>query len=192
MGSGNEYGQETLSMGTMDDRHALTEDGCEAPEAMGSINGQIAMSNCRSCADLEKLQHGLAHFVIHVLISKQLCFQSNGLPQMCVRLAQNVVQVHSCLHRWLLPLHPQCNPSDPNAVMLKSHQLFFNTPMAKVQDTLHGTSITFCPCEGLTRPKQHQRGPDPTIRRPPLTSQRNPSRGWCGYMQLACALTISC
>lgn len=67
-------------------------------------------------AYLQQLQHGFAYFVVHAFVSQQLCLQGNRVPEVCVRLTQNMVQVHGGLHRRLLPLqmHPSHTPMMSN------------------------------------------------------------------------------
>ena len=46
----------------------------------------------------EQLQHGHAHFCVHATLLQQLRLQAHGLPQVCVGLCENVVDVQSRLH----------------------------------------------------------------------------------------------
>ncbi len=57
------------------------------------------------CACLQELQHGHAHHRVKAVVSHELLFQAHRLAQVCVRLAQDEVQVQSILHCWHTPLH---------------------------------------------------------------------------------------
>ena len=43
----------------------------------------------------EQLQHGHANFIVHAALLQQLALQAHRLPQVCVGLCQDVVDVQS-------------------------------------------------------------------------------------------------
>ena len=55
-------------------------------------------------AYLQQLQHGLADLAVYAASLQQLVLQPNRLPQIGIRLAQNVEQVQGHLHRGHFPL----------------------------------------------------------------------------------------
>ena len=60
------------------------------------IGGKLECS--AAAAYRQQLQHGHAHFRIHAALLQKLRLQAHRLPQVCVGLCQNMVDVQGRLH----------------------------------------------------------------------------------------------
>ena len=70
----------------------------------GGVACAGARASWRAC--LQKLQHGFADVRVHALVVHQLALQPDGLPQVSIRLTQDVVQLKCCLRFGLYSLQP--------------------------------------------------------------------------------------